>query len=1202
MAKLWNDADLPVYTPQNLTNRQAALQAASGKKQGSLANSLGSVLSGIAKTAGNVAKGVVGTIGGAATNNLITNAIDAKINKKSMAGANLAGKKREEDWQKAIYGGEGGKDTASRILGTNVDAASTLLDFIPGLGAGAKAAINVGQGAMSGFAQEYAENGANADANRAKQGALIGAASGLVGDLAGRGISKLSPDSLIGKAAQSNIGRGALGGAAAGATGGGLAAAMNGGSLSDVLSNAAQGAKGGAVGGATVAGIMGLGGSMLSRGKNNGTTVEPIEPAEAITVNKKRIAPTAEAVAELPEATTTRKGIAVTDYDAGAQDINVRTNKNTKSRGKYIDGVVKGENLPETKVTTAQRFAKEYDTPERGALTIADYVSAGNMGEDGDILTLLKDSISADDYKKLKDSAYFGYELDNVGTDTLYGTSKSALPKINRADYEKVTGYSGKNVEPEMQQFLSKDGRNFNDMAWAQLFPERTKGVGSGSVDITADEILDYYRKVANNDARKVYTTDNIATGLASDPELSNRIMEQVLDFYSPAKKLDIQGGPAVAQQVQVSTPVDTETTYIKRTLPAKQYEQMPQTVAKNTTTELAQATPAEVATTRAKINPADEARLQRQEYVARQRQGEALLSQYGTLDKPTRRAVGDPGEVLNKLYDYGLETPADVQYAANKVTGKDGVVTKMTREIATTAKAVNTALDEAFIDDMIAQNGLVDADAKAVKQQIIGAMKRTGSNGYSDGNTTLDTMKQLEAKIRDYKGTNGTYHNMTAQDKQKVNVLQSVRDELNDRLWASADDITKVVTPERLQELKSMYPENNKWASFVDSSIATAQDGAQLRAAMKPLVDGSKIVDGAKMSAGGVGDTLTGLAKAGSAKGATKNLVGAAADKLLNSDKAKLKRAQKYAAEAETARAQLNGEMPVQAQANGIIGKAKNLASNIADSKAAQAIKTAAGSAWDKLNNETLNNASFAEQTANYGDVIANQIARQSGLKQAEFANNLRELADATAAYDQAASDYIAGQQLVAQERAQAQAMQNQSQLDRIGSAMDLALAAGDINAYQQLADLYQQAYKLDQMRNPQAYATADAKDLSANQSKALAASQQLEALAQMSPDAGTVLSNVPILGKAVELTGGNEYANQAEALATTLGYLLSGANIKESEAKRIGQSYVPTAFDSEAVRQQKLSRARELIQSYLGNTSMLNGNQQAVNSMLGL
>ena len=123
--------------------------------------------------------------------------------------------------------------------------------------------------------------------------------------------------------------------------------------------------------------------------------------------------------------------------------------------------------------------------------------------------------------------------------------------------------------------------------------------------------------------------------------------------------------------------------------------------------------------------------------------------------------------------------------------------------------------------------------------------------------------------------------------------------------------------------------------------------------------------------------------------------------------------------------------------------------------------------------------------------------------------------------------------------------------------------------------------------MQNPTSNKTEKA--LSASQSKALTAQQQLEDLVGMTPDAGTVASNIPILSGIVKLTGGNEYANQADALANTLGYLLSGANIKKEELEGIYRDYVPTAFDSEAVKQRKIANARNLIQSYMSDTSAL-------------
>ena len=88
------------------------------------------------------------------------------------------------------------------------------------------------------------------------------------------------------------------------------------------------------------------------------------------------------------------------------------------------------------------------------------------------------------------------------------------------------------------------------------------------------------------------------------------------------------------------------------------------------------------------------------------------------------------------------------------------------------------------------------------------------------------------------------------------------------------------------------------------------------------------------------------------------------------------------------------------------------------------------------------------------------------------------------------------------------------------------------------------------------------------------------------MRPDAGTAMADIPVLSTLSDLTGGNEYANQSKALATTLGYLLSGANIKESEAARIGQSYVPNALRLRGSTPSKSSHARQLIQSYMGNT----------------
>ena len=47
-------------------------------------------------------------------------------------------------------------------------------------------------------------------------------------------------------------------------------------------------------------------------------------------------------------------------------------------------------------------------------------------------------------------------------------------------------------------------------------------------------------------------------------------------------------------------------------------------------------------------------------------------------------------------------------------------------------------------------------------------------------------------------------------------------------------------------------------------------------------------------------------------------------------------------------------------------------------------------------------------------------------------------------------------------------------------------------------------------------------------------------------------------------------------------IGYMLSGANIKQDEAEAIGKAYVPQPFDNDATRQYKLQQARKIIQQY--------------------
>lgn len=272
-------------------------------------------------------------------------------------------------------------------------------------------------------------------------------------------------------------------------------------------------------------------------------------------------------------------------------------------------------------------------------------------------------------------------------------------------------------------------------------------------------------------------------------------------------------------------------------------------------------------------------------------------------------------------------------------------------------------------------------------------------------------------------------------------------------------------------------------------------------------------------------------------------------------------------------------------------LGDAINNASTGGLAKTASNIAGKIGGAAGALSNDTLYDTAL-------GDIANRQLARQAGLSAARNQESEAEQQAIKQDMQNIQNDYDGAMMQAQQAYTNAQtaaptANTDTSRLDQITRAMDLALAAGDLDSYSKLASLYQTAYKIyapvaATASSGSGQQQTNAKALTANQSKALTGLQQLQALSGMSPDLGAALASSP-LGGAVNMFGGNEYANQAEALATTIGYLLSGATIKPDEAEALGRGYVPSAFDSEQVRQDKLSRAEQLLRNYLADSSSL-------------
>jgi hypothetical protein len=830
-------------------------------------------------------------------------------------------------------------------------------------------------------------------------------------------------------------------------------------------------------------------------------------------------------------------------------------------------------------------------------------------GDDG--YATLNEVLPKNLQETLRQAARDGADMQNPYAQyEQYGiTNQNSLPKLNRQEYyDFVTGQLKKNggnltaadIPEYMKPHLSDQVPAGNDSRLENLFNQYERNQGSAQNNMDLNDMYALYDEIAQvRNNTPTYTTDNAAMGLALDPVANRKIMQAIVDEGYPTRKIAVQGGPAIADTIPVA---DRTTRYTEGTIPARQYEAPTTKVAQNGGSDITKAPTAVVTADNMPVvqtEPVEyttQVQRQKAQIAADKAKREAIggvVQQYGTTRLNDR--IDGLQNAIEDMLSLGLTDRAEIDLYASKMTGQNSPI----------AKAIRRALEDAepidgkwgFTWDDVFRNAGATKEAQGKITSYYEAQVKKHLHPNADGtisrNDAYDLGKALEKE--GYKKYDRGVRNQNTTD-------QAYGEGLIYMSKAMIEKATDGVNPKgylNLEQLKNILPGNEEHAARMTELVNNGNTVQDLRAAMSNSTKMNRFKQaeeynintyGQNQGDKGIKSSETKVVKdivTGHPIKAVGDAVVVAKEKLTGSDKAKQKAIKKKYEEYRNYQAQANGEAPI--RNTGKLGAIKEKAGNLGEK-----VGNIANKAGEKLNNTTaaLNDkaaANIAIGGTTLGN-IAQQVANRTiASDQAEFANNRAEQAQAAQAVEEATNNYntaLANAQNAMNTVTQGQ-NNSTAQLDRIARAMDLAMQAGDMNAYGQLVDLYKQAYSIYELQNPQT--KQETKALSANQSKALAASQQLEQLAQMTPDAGTVASNIPLVSALVDLTGGNEYANQAEALATTLGYLLSGANIKESEAKRIGQSYVPTAFDSEPVRQQKLDRARQLIQSYMSDTGAI-------------
>ena len=1089
------------------------------------------------------------------------------------------------------------KVNTNEAKGQALNTIDSVLGLIPGVGG---VVANVAGGGISGVGDEYkaaGREGRDVDWSNAGKNALIGAASGVAGSLGGKAVGKVAGKmggSTVGKLVGSNLAQGTIGGASAGAVGGALGTALNGGTLEDALLAAKEGAKAGAIGGGTMASVMGLGGTALDKIRNRGTTAQTIEPIDAEIVQKNRIeAPTAERIpstVEAVEPVNNRRGIEITDLDAGEQAINVR-NGNKQSRGKYIDGVVKGKNLPEAQGKT---FA---DLGEGENIVNAMANPKSMFGGDEGINFLLDPDVLPKNLRERVKAATAAY-ADEFGNPYAayeqYGIlGADALPKLDRQEYYydhqgRLKNRGGVVTAEDIPKYMQSHLRNGENRSIYGTTDNESIMRDIFGDNMSKEDMYRLYDEIASIEPNRAkYTTDNAAGALAFDDNLRADIENYFVNDTYPTRKINIEGALAQTQPVDIT---DMTTNYRKSTIPARQYEQTAKTMPeaeivtnRPTTAQIAPETVENGIATgwgeKNMTNAGKKRNIAQKIGKNLQETGQATIDNQvlGKLKGNTAEEMARKNSV-QRLRELGYG-PSDYDRAANN----SEVINKFYDDSVKATKTPVEAPQLRNIANEIADDFRLSADNRADLDKVLNKMLDDAVT--HDGKMTEYTMDRytpadLEkiAKKLGIMEQNLTTTNQGGSKKQNRNLRPEVEEyaralgEARNRIRNEIVEMTEYNEPELIARMKNAGM-NQKQIDYVtqDHTLRGIKSRTSLFEDARTMAQQMKS-HGYKRSASNSTDIGTQVANEAGLSGLVNTVARVPAQAIGRAEKI----VGKVISGVGDKIAGVSGE-----DAGKIAQGAKNLVGKAAN---------AANNATANLNNESLANLSFAGMNSlgNQATQFANkQIGRQEANRAQNRVENAQAVANAQNEYDNALADYSAQEANYNAQMTQAQNQYATSQLDRIAAAMEMALNAGDITAYSQLADLYTQAAKIEELRNP----TGTASGLNATQQKELnrmdTAANAIDELEKLYTNAGggqgIVGGNIAnLLGNVGINSDVASYNALSEGLINQIAAAVGKTDAlnNEAEVKR-ALSLVPKITDTPQTAQTKLNTLREMLQT---------------------
>lgn len=535
------------------------------------------------------------------------------------------------------------------------------------------------------------------------------------------------------------------------------------------------------------------------------------------------------------------------------------------------------------------------------------------------------------------------------------------------------------------------------------------------------------------------------------------------------------------------------------------------------------------------------------------------IADQFEAVDAPTARAT-KPEETFYNIYEnLGLDDGDDIRVATSYAE-QGGLIPQMIREAAGEAGVIDLSDAQALIMDLKISKKNYDKYVNAL-EDIMESTDTTIVGGKS-GVDALQLQRTLEQMASDARGTNGTYHiGNNVVDETMARNFQRIANNIGDKLDEAAvqkNVVQNVINRHSgdIQNMKNTFAGNEKWQNYVNNDVAGAQTIRDLRSSIKDLTRANIFIKNGDQKYTTLGGRTAARVNAipTTKSGAVNRVVNDIYDKAINSSGARRIRLAR------------NDKILNNASSTPTTTTSNTTNTTTSAYNPATQIYNMIGRN-EGLNNGEQSRAEYLADTAQEAMVIPKApnagslesiISPYSSTNIYNSLNNTPTTATTavnTGSYFQPTGDYWT---------------------DILASALSSAVNDRDVTAFATLYDMYQ-----DALSGLNKSDSSSSQKLTATQQRANAAMNSLERLSAMTPDTAYNLSNIPLIGNIATL-GGNDYEAEAKSLAQQIGYMVSGSNIKDSEAENIGKSYVPQPWDNETVRKNKLNRAYQIIQQY--------------------